>query len=508
MQNFIKINGKDNVVVALNTIPAGEVIQVKLDDETANRGESQSKDILSVTVRQEIPAGHKLAIEDIEAGSNVVKYGYRIGRASQNIKTGDWIHTHNVATALGDLLEYNYEPELVEEVYTEDATFMGFSRKNGSVGVRNEIWVIPTVGCVNNVAEAIARKANSFVKGSVDEVIAFPHPYGCSQMGEDQENTRKILADLVNHPNAGGVLVLGLGCENSGIDILKEYIGAYDENRVKFLVAQECEDEIEESVEIIQGLIEYAAGFLREPVSVSQLVIGMKCGGSDGLSGITANPLVGRFSDILISKRGTTILTEVPEMFGAETILMSRCANEELFHKTVDLVNGFKNYFKSHNQTIYENPSPGNKKGGISTLEDKSLGCTQKSGSAVVRGVLEYGETVRTPGLNLLSSPGNDLVAATALAAAGAQIVLFTTGRGTPFASPVPTMKIATNSNLANKKSNWIDFNAGVLVEDKTMEEEANHLFDYVLEVASGQKVCSEEAGFHDMAIFKQGVTL
>ena len=376
------------------------------------------------------------------------------------------------------------------------------------MGVRNEIWIIPTVGCVNNVATAIARQANALIKGSVEEVIAFPHPYGCSQMGDDQENTRKILADLINHPNAGGVLVLGLGCENSNIDVLKPYIGNYDENRVKFLVSQEVEDEIAESVEIIKGLIDYAAGFEREPVSVSELIIGMKCGGSDGLSGITANPLVGRFSDMLISQGGTTILTEVPEMFGAETILMNRCADEELFGKTVDLINDFKNYFKSHNQTIYENPSPGNKKGGISTLEDKSLGCTQKSGSAPVMGVLAYGETVNTRGLNLLSAPGNDLVASTALAAAGAHIVLFTTGRGTPFASPVPTMKIATNSALAGKKSNWIDFNAGVLVEDKTMAEEAQKLFDYVVEVASGTKVCSEAAGFHDMAIFKQGVTL
>ena len=317
-----------------------------------------------------------------------------------------------------------------------------------------------------------------------------------------------MLADLINHPNAGGVLVLGLGCENSNIDVLKPYIGDYDENRVKFLVSQEVEDEIAEAVEIIKGLIDYAVGFEREPISASKLVIGMKCGGSDGLSGITANPLVGRFSDLLISKGGTTILTEVPEMFGAETILMNRCANEELFHQTVDLINDFKNYLKSHNQTIYENPSPGNKKGGISTLEDKSLGCTQKSGSALVKGVLQYGETVKTPGLNLLSAPGNDLVAATALAAAGAHIVLFTTGRGTPFASPVPTMKISTNSRLAGKKSNWIDFNAGVLAEEGDFTEETQKLFDYVIEVASGKKVCSEAAGFHDMAIFKQGVTL
>lgn len=503
MQDFLKINDKDNVVVALNTIPQGEKISVEADGG-----------MITVTALEEIPAGHKMAIRDIPAGGEVIKYGYRIGNAKEDIKAGNWIHVHNVKTALGDLLEYSYEPTPVEEKRTEDVTFMGFNRPDGKVGVRNDIWVIPTVGCVNNVAEAIVKMANKWLDanrdacGTVGEVITFPHPYGCSQMGDDQEHTRTILADLIRHPNAGGVLVLGLGCENSNIDVLKPYIGEYDENRVKFLVAQEHEDEITDSVEIIKELAKYAGSFKREPISVSKLIIGMKCGGSDGLSGITANPLVGRFSDLLISKGGTTILTEVPEMFGAETILMNRCANEELFHKTVDLINDFKNYFKSHNQTIYENPSPGNKKGGISTLEDKSLGCTQKSGSALVKGVLAYGERVHTPGLNLLSAPGNDLVAATALAASGAHIVLFTTGRGTPFASPVPTMKIATNSRLAGKKSNWIDFNAGVLVEDSNMNDETQRLFDLVVETASGKLVRSEEAGFHDMAIFKQGVTL
>lgn len=503
MQNFLKINENDNVVVALNTIPAGETITVETPEGSK-----------SVTALEEIPAGHKMAIQDIPEGGEVIKYGYRIGNAKEAIKTGNWIHVHNVKTALGDLLEYTYNPTPVEEKKTEDVTFMGFNRPGGKVGVRNDIWVIPTVGCVNNVAGAIVKMANKWLEANregletVGEVITFPHPYGCSQMGDDQEHTRTILADLINHPNAGGVLVLGLGCENSNIDVLKPYIGDYDEKRVKFLVAQEHEDEITDSVGMIKELAAYAATFKREPISVSKLVIGMKCGGSDGLSGITANPLVGRFSDLLISKGGTTILTEVPEMFGAETILMNRCANEELFEKTVDLINDFKNYFKSHNQTIYENPSPGNKKGGISTLEDKSLGCTQKSGSALVKGVLAYGETVKTPGLNLLSAPGNDLVAATALAAAGAHIVLFTTGRGTPFASPVPTMKIATNSRLAGKKSNWIDFNAGVLVEDSNMNDETQRLFDLVVETASGRQVRSEAAGFHDMAIFKQGVTL
>lgn len=493
MKDFIKINENDNVIVALKELVPGEEISV--GDKT-------------VVAAEMIPAGHKMAICDIEAGAEVVKYGFRIGNAKEVIKTGQWVHVHNVGTALGDLLEYTYEPVQTDVTETEDVTFMGFKRPDGKVGVRNEVWIVPTVGCVNNIATAMAKAASKRVRGSVEEVIAFPHPYGCSQMGDDQEATRAILADLINHPNAGGVLVLGLGCENSNIEVLKPYIGEYDENRVKFLVCQEQEDEMEAGAELLDELIAYASEFEREPISASQLIIGMKCGGSDGFSGITANPLVGKFSDILIGKGGTTILTEVPEMFGAETLLMNRCESEELFDQTVTLINDFKQYFKDNNQTIYENPSPGNKKGGISTLEDKSLGCTQKSGNAPVKGVLGYGERVQTKGLNLLSAPGNDLVASTALAASGAHIVLFTTGRGTPFASPVPTVKISSNSTLAAKKKNWIDFNAGVLVEDEELNETGQKLFEYVLEVASGKKVCSEEAGFHDMAIFKRGVTL
>lgn len=493
MVNFIKIHDDDNVAVALEAIPQNETITV--GDET-------------VVTQMEIPAGHKFALKELAMGTPVMKYGYRIGFTTADVKQGEWIHTHNLKTGLGDLLDYSYEPQLPEEKTTEDVTFMGYNREDGKVGVRNEIWVIPTVGCVNNIATKIAELSKDLVRENIEAICAFPHPYGCSQMGDDQENTRQILANLINHPNAGGVLVLGLGCENSNIDVLKNYIGEYNPDRVKFLVSQESEDELTEGVAIVKELAEYAAQCKREPISVSKLVIGMKCGGSDGFSGITANPTVGRFSDILISKKGTTILTEVPEMFGAETILMNRCENEGLFNKTVSLINDFKNYFKRHDQTIYENPSPGNKKGGISTLEDKSLGCTQKSGSAVVKGVLAYGEVVNTPGLNLLSAPGNDLVAATALAASGAHIVLFTTGRGTPFACPVPTMKISSNSNLANKKDNWIDFNAGVVAEGESLDVTGQRLFDEVVAIASGKQVKSEEAGFHDMAIFKQGVTL
>ena len=495
MQDIVKINQNDNVAVALRPLNKGEVLQTA---ETA------------VTLMEDIPQGHKFALREIKSGEEVVKYGFRIGFAKEDIQPGQWVHVHNVKTALGDVLTYDYEPEGHQDVEpTEHTYFEGYRRTDGKAGIRNEIWIIPTVGCVNSIAKALETAAKKFVGGNVEDVIAFQHPYGCSQMGDDQENTRKVLADMIHHPNAGGVLVLGLGCENSNIPVLMDYIGAYDEQRVKFLQCQDVEDEMEEAMKLIGELAAYAGAFSREKIDASELIIGMKCGGSDGLSGITANPVVGAFSDLLVSKGGTTILTEVPEMFGAETLLMNRCATPELFDKTVDLINNFKNYFTSHNQTIYENPSPGNKKGGISTLEDKSLGCTQKSGSAPVKGVLSYGEPVKVKGLNLLSAPGNDLVASTALAVSGAQIVLFTTGRGTPFASPVPTVKISSNSKLAGHKNNWIDFNAGrIVTDDLPLEDAAKELFQLVLDVASGKKVKAEIAGFHDLAIFKQGVTL
>ncbi|MDR3893433.1 MAG: altronate dehydratase family protein [Blautia sp.] len=494
MQDFIKINREDMAAVALKPLEKGTSITV---------------DHTEITLLEDIPQGHKFALCDIVKGTPVVKYGATIGYAKEDILKGNWIHVHNLKTSLGEVLEYRYEPVPLKGLTGKKASFMGYRRADGTVGVRNELWILPTVGCVSSVAKAIEQEAKKrFPLGNVEEIVAFAHPYGCSQMGDDQENTRKVLADMIHHPNAGGVLVLGLGCENCNIPVLKEYIGAYDEDRVKFLQCQDTEDEIEEALVLLGDLYKNADKCVREECDAGELIIGMKCGGSDGLSGITANPVVGAFSDLLISKGGTTILTEVPEMFGAETILMNRCENREVFEKTVHLINDFKDYFTSHNQTIYENPSPGNKKGGISTLEDKSLGCTQKSGSAPVTDVLKYTERVRKKGLNLLSAPGNDLVASTALAVSGAQIVLFTTGRGTPFASLVPTVKISSNSGLSAYKTNWIDFNAGRMVEDKTKEELAEELFRYIIEVASGKKVKAETAGYHDIAIFKQGVTL
>lgn len=493
MERIIRINENDTVAVAITQLECGERLMLGTD---------------TLQVKETIPAGHKIALCDVEQGAAVVKYGFSIGYAKQNIERGTWVHTHNLRTGLGDVAEYRYNPQLPSETKKKEACFYGYDRGNNKIGVRNEIWIIPTVGCVNNVAVALAEQAKQFKTGNIDAVVAFPHPYGCSQMGNDQEYTRRFLANLIQHPNAGGVLVLGLGCENSNISELKKYIGSYDAERVKFLVCQECADEMEAGLECVKTLIQTAASDERSRVSASHLVVGLKCGGSDGFSGITANPLVGRFSDRLIAAGGTTILTEVPEMFGAETILMNRCRDEQVFEQTVDLINDFKKYFTEHGQTIYENPSPGNKAGGISTLEDKSLGCTQKAGTAVVNGVIAYADTVKEKGLNLLSAPGNDLVAASALAVAGAQIVLFTTGRGTPFASPVPTIKIASNSKLAGQKRRWIDFDAGILLDGDSMEDTEGRFFDYVLQVASGKLVSSEEAGFHDMAIFKQGVTL
>ena len=478
MQDFIKIHPLDQVAVALRPLERGIILRV---------GD------MDVELLEEIPQGHKFALTDIEAGAPVLKYGARIGYAKEEIKKGAWVHVHNLKTALGEMLEYQYEPDYRPLEKQEGGVFQGYKRADGQTGIRNEIWILPTVGCVNSVARAIETRAReAYLPGTgVEDIIAFQHPYGCSQMGEDQENTRKVFADMIHHPNAAGVLVLGLGCENSNIPVLMEYIGACDEKRIKFLQCQDVENEIEEALSLIGQIYEEARGDRRVPCPVSDLIIGMKCGGSDGLSGITANPVVGAFSDLLIARGGTTILTEVPEMFGAETLLMNRCRDEKTFQETVKLINNFKDYFIRHDQTIYENPSPGNKKGGISTLEDKSLGCTQKSGTAPVCGVLQYGERVKEKGLNLLSAPGNDLVASTALAVSGAQMVLFTTGRGTPFATLVPTMKIASNSALAAFKADWIDFNAGQIVETKTMEEAAQDLFDFVLEIASGKKVKS-----------------
>lgn len=497
---IIKINEKDNVAVALTELTSGQKIAV--GEET-------------ILITEDIPMGHKFALEELSSGQEVIKYGFSIGNLIEPVKRGGWIHTHNLKTGLGDLLEYRYQP--LDTIISSDAAnkekktelfFEGYRRKDGKVGIRNEIWIIPTVGCVNDVARLIEKQGKEFLTGTAEDVVAYAHPYGCSQLGDDQVNTQKILTGLIKHPNAAGVLVLGLGCENNNITEMKKMLGEYEEDRVKFLVCQDFDDEIEEGLKLVKELIGYASGFHREKVPVSELIVGLKCGGSDGLSGITANPCVGGFSDLLVEDGGTTILTEVPEMFGAETILMNRCVSGELFEKTVNLINDFKKYYADHRQPIYENPSPGNKKGGISSLEDKSLGCTQKSGNAPVSGVFQYGEQVEGKGLMLLSAPGNDLVASTALAAAGAHIVLFTTGRGTPFGSPVPTVKISSNSALAEKKKSWIDFDAGRLLAGVAMSELSRELYQLVIDVASGYKIKSEANGFRDLAIFKQGVTL
>ncbi|MCI6068526.1 MAG: altronate dehydratase family protein [Galactobacillus timonensis] len=493
MKKAIQIHPADSVAVALQPLRRGEQIVLP---STA------------VTLQEDIPLGHKFALRDIDAGENIIKYGTIIGHAMAPIKAGEHVHTHNMKTNLSDILEYSYHPVSLPQPKAEGRTFQGFVRSDGQVGIRNEIWIIPTVGCVNGIVRQLEQQAQSFIHGSVDGILAFTHPYGCSQMGDDQENTRRVLADLVHHPNAGGILVLGLGCENSNINVLKPYIGDYDSSRVRFVQAQDEEDEVETCLQVLKELCDLAAQDQRTTVPASKLRIGLKCGGSDGLSGITANPAVGRLSDLVCADGGSTVLCEVPEMFGAEQQLMNRCADEQTFEKTVRLINDFKDYFKAAHQTIYENPSPGNKAGGISTLEDKSNGCVQKSGTSPVNDVLAYGDRVQRSGLNLLSTPGNDLVAASGEAAAGCQMILFTTGRGTPFASCVPTLKIATNDTLAGRKNNWIDFNAGVIVDGTSIDECGEDLYDLVIATANGQKAKSEAEGYHDLAIFKQGVTL
>lgn len=493
---YLQINKGDNVVVCLRPINAGEEIKI------GNH---------AVQALRNTPAGHKILLCDTPKDKPIIKYGYPIGRAKENLKAGEWVNENNIQTNLSGTLEYEYHPAIKPlSIEQEDRSFKGFMRKNGEVGIRNEIWIVPTVGCVNGIAERLARQLEqeTQLKG-IDAIHAWHHNYGCSQLGDDHENTRKVLRDICLHPNAGAVLVLSLGCENNQPEDFMKMLGNYDRERIQLLVTQRVEgDEVEEGMKILRKLYKTAAQDKREEVPVSKLRIGLKCGGSDGFSGITANPLVGEFSDWLIAQGGTTILTEVPEMFGAETILMNRCQTADLFQKTVHLINNFKEYFLCHGEPVGENPSPGNKAGGISTLEDKALGCTQKCGHAPVSGVLEYAERLKTNGLNLLSAPGNDLVASTALAASGCQMVLFTTGRGTPFGTFVPTMKISTNSQLFKSKQNWIDFNAGKLVEGVDMLTLRNDFIDKVITTANGEKVKNEMNGYREIAIFKNGVTL
>lgn len=494
--DIVRIHPKDNVAVAVRPLRPGAAL---------------AAGAAAVVTRQPVPAGHKIALAPIAAGEEVVKYGYPIGIAQAAIQPGDWVHTHNLKTGLGDLLDYEYRPEAADLPRRDEAaTFPGYRRPDGRVGTRNEIWIIPTVGCVNQNARLIADMAGKLLaKEKIDGIYALTHPYGCSQLGDDAENTQKILANLVRHPNAGGVLVLGLGCENNHLKAFREVLGPVDGRRVKFLEAQEVEDEVETGVGLVAELAAHARGFKRTPCPLSDLVVGLKCGGSDGFSGITANPLVGLFSDRLVAAGGSTVLTEVPEMFGAETILMNRAADEATFAGIVALINNFKRYFAAHRQPVYENPSPGNKEGGITTLEEKSLGCTQKGGyAAPVVDVLAYGGTVSRPGLSLLDGPGNDLVAATVLAAAGCQLILFTTGRGTPLGTAVPTVKVATNSELFRRKANWMDFDAGRLLTGAGREEVADEFFAHILAVAGGRATKAEDMGFREIALFKTGVTL
>lgn len=502
-KKYIKIREEDNVLIALSPLKQGDTITIDND---------------SFTLLEDIPQGHKIALKDINEGENIIKYGYPIGRAKCPIKKARHVHIHNVKTNLSEQIEYSYDPNKAkalkeqwekENEAKDDIFINAYVRENNDIAIRNDIWIIPTVGCVNKIATTLEVWGEEKIKGTnIDKVLALTHPYGCSQMGDDHENTKKILANLVKHPHAGGVLVLGLGCENNTIDKFKEELNGYNSDRVKFLIAQESEDEIADAKKLLLELIDYASKSKREKVSISRLKIGMKCGGSDGLSGISANPLVGLVCDKLSAYKSSVILTEVPEMFGAEQVLMDRCVNKEVFNDCVDLINNFKQYYIDNNQVVYENPSPGNKAGGITTLEDKSLGCVQKGGKAPVEGVLNYGDLIKDSGLLLLNGPGNDIVSTTNMSASGVNLILFTTGRGTPLGSVVPTVKIATNHNLAVNKKNWIDFDAStMLTQDKN--EVRDQLISYIISLANGEnKTKNEINNYNEIAIFKNGVTL
>lgn len=488
--NFIKINDEDNVAIAIEAIKKGTSIS-------------------DVTALDDIPFGHKIALEKIKKGEPVIKYGNPIGCAQSDIQKGEWVHSHNLKTNLDDVVEYKYSPSETECCEPEERFFEGYLRSDGRVGIRNEIWIIPTVGCVNKTAELICKKANELYGNLCDGIFAYTHPYGCSQLGDDQDYTQKILKGLALHPNASGVLLLSLGCENNNPDVFLPLLGEYDKDRIRVLVTQNEEDEISSALSILGELCEKASKEKRQRVSLSKLTIGFKCGGSDAFSGVTANPLCGRITEKFVSFGSKVILTEVPEMFGAETLLMNRAKDKNVFDSAVKMINDFKTYFKSHGQTIYENPSPGNKAGGITTLEEKSLGCIQKGGKAQVSDVLDYGEECQKSGLNLLTGPGNDMVSVTNLTASGAHIILFTTGRGTPFGAPVPTIKISSNTSLYAKKKNWIDFNAGEILNGESFDSLCEKLTEKIISVANGnEKTLSEINGYKEIAIFKDGVTL
>lgn len=488
-KNTIIINPADNVAVALVDLKKGEKHE-------------------GVTLNCDIVKGHKFALKDIKEGAQIIKYGNPIAKATCNISAGSHVHTHNAKTNLSENLEYSYNKIPTQVPKAKSKQVYVYHRNNGEVGIRNELWIIPTVGCVNGQAKLILDtfKEECGVDG-FDGIFTYTHPYGCSQLGDDHERTKLILQKMVRHPNAGGVLVLGLGCENNQMSAFKESLGKVDESRVKFLVCQEVENEIKEGVKLLKQIAQVIKEDKREVADISCLKVGLKCGGSDGLSGITANPLVGRFSDYMVAVGGTTVLTEVPEMFGAEQLLMNRAKDKKTFEKVVKLINDFKDYFRKNGQTVYENPSPGNKAGGITTLEDKSLGCTQKSGAGEVQDVVFDDGYITQKGLNLLNGPGNDMCAVTNLAAAGCHLVLFTTGRGTPFGGFVPTLKIATNSDLAKNKSNWIDFDAGAVLESD-FESQSEKLIELIVDTANGKLAKNEINNTKEIAIFKTGVTL
>lgn len=490
MKRYIKLGDSDNVAVALQDIAKGEAIELP-----------EGK----IVTLDDTPKGHKFALRDISAGEKVIKYGSVIGKAIKDINKGEWVSTHNLKTLLKPEWKPEWKGNKAKEVNVSipQKTFWGFKRKNGKVGIRNEIWIIPTVGCINGVLKDFARSVER--PEWIDDVKVLSHPYGCSQLGGDLENTKRILSGLARNPNAGGVMVVGLGCENLQLSYMKEELKNHP--NVSFLMLQAVNDEYEALFKSFSEVAERAYSE-RTECPISSLTIGVKCGGSDSLSGITANPLVGKVSDYITYYGGTVLMSEIPEIFGAEDEIISRIEDEEVFNKFVRAITWFRNYYTRYNQPVSENPSPGNIKGGITTLEEKSLGAVKKSGSNKVTDVLWYGEEAKRSGVNIVFGPGNDLVSTTALAGSGAVMILFTTGRGTPFEAVVPTIKISTNSDLKRRRPDWIDFNAGEIAEGKDMDELLRELINLIIEVANGGRTKGEERGLQEIAIFKDGVIL
>lgn len=488
MNTLLRLHPKDNVALALRPLPSGARVSVEG---------------ISLFTRDPIPYGHKVALVSIPKGGRIIKYGYPIGRAVRSISPGEHVHVHNTESgrAHGDTARpvIREESSLIPR-FPQD-TFLGFRRQDGRVGVRNHVLVMASVHCVNGGVERIGRE--------VPGVVALPHIYGCSQLGEDLAQTRRVLEGYVSHPNVGATLIVGLGCEALPTRELVD--GLRDRGyRVELLLLQEIGGSraaVRKGKELAAELLGEVGKLRPEPVPLSELVVGVECGGSDAWSGVTANPAVGAIADALVAHGGTVILSEVTEFIGAEHILAARAISPEVGKAILRAVARREGVAVEMGVDLRgAQPSPGNMEGGLTTIEEKSLGAIVKGGTTPVREFLGYGERPSARGLVVMDTSGNDLESVTGMVAGGAQVVLFTTGRGTPVGNPiVPVIKISSNTPLYERMRDDLDFDAGSILRGEPPTSVAARLAALLLEVAGGRPTQAEVWGHREFAIEPRG---